>query len=194
MTNKREEVTRPTTSTLNNRQSNVGLDPFEMLRVRQEAIETATRMETVVDRIGKVAATDAYPPPEVAHKAETVGVTKGKLNTLSTVLLGILAGVFFIGLGAMFCTVVTTDIGLGFGLTKLLGGLAFCLGLILVVMAGAELFTGNCLMVMSWISGRVSLARLLRNWGLVYFANLLGGLSLVALMFYTYQWTLTTMG
>jgi len=193
MTNKREEVTRPTTSTLNNRQSNVGLDPFEMLRVRQEAIETATRMETVVDRIGKVAATDAYPPPEVAHKAETVGVTKGKLNTLSTVLLGILAGVF-IGLGAMFCTVVTTDIGLGFGLTKLLGGLAFCLGLILVVMAGAELFTGNCLMVMSWISGRVSLARLLRNWGLVYFANLLGGLSLVALMFYTYQWTFNDHG
>ena len=193
MTNKGEEVTRPTTSTLNNRQSNVGLDPFEMLRVRQEAIETATRMETVVDRIGKVAATDDYPPPEVAHKAETVGVTKGKLNTLSTVLLGILAGVF-IGLGAMFCTVVTTDIGLGFGLTKLLGGLAFCLGLILVVMAGAELFTGNCLMVMSWISGRVSLARLLRNWGLVYFANLLGGLSLVALMFYTYQWTLNDHG
>jgi len=193
MANKREEVTRATTSTLNNRQSNVGLDPFEVLRVRQETIETATRMETVVDRIGKVAATDAYPPPEVAHKAETVGVTKGKLNTLSTVLLGILAGVF-IGLGAMFCTVVTTDIGLGFGLTKLLGGLAFCLGLILVVMAGAELFTGNCLMVMSWISGRVSLARLLRNWGLVYFANLLGGLSLVALMFYTYQWTLNGYG
>jgi len=188
MTNKREEATRPTTSALNNRQNNVGLDPFEILSVREEAIETAARLEAAVDRMGKVAPSDAHPPAAMAQKAEAVGVTKGKLDTLTTILLGILAGVF-IGLGAMFCTVVTTDIGLGFGLTKLLGGLAFCLGLILVVVAGAELFTGNCLMVMSWISGRVSLARLLRNWGLVYFANLLGGLSLVALMFYTYQWT-----
>ncbi|MBA7468826.1 hypothetical protein ES707_04081 [subsurface metagenome] len=160
----------------------------QMLRVRQEAVEMTAQLKAVVDRIGKAVTADAYPPPEVAQRAEAVGVTKGKLNTSSTILLGILAGVF-IGLGAMFCTVVTTDAGLGFGLTKLLGGLAFCLGLILVVVAGAELFTGNCLMVMSWISGRISLAHLLRNWGLVYFANLLGGLSLVGLMFYTYQWT-----
>ena len=160
----------------------------QMLRVRQEAVEMTAQLKAVVDRVGKAVTADAYPPPEVAQRAEAVGVTKGKLNTSSTILLGILAGVF-IGLGAMFCTVVTTDAGLGFGLTKLLGGLAFCLGLILVVVAGAELFTGNCLMVMSWISGRISLAHLLRNWGLVYFANLLGGLSLVGLMFYTYQWT-----
>jgi len=159
----------------------------QTLSVRQEGVETTTRLEAAVDRLGKVAATDAHPPAMVAEKAETVGVTKGKLNTLSTVLLGILAGVF-IGLGAMLCTLVTTDTGLGFGLTKLLGGLVFCLGLILVVVAGAELFTGNCLIVMSWMSGRTSLARLLRNWGLVYFANLIGSLSLVWLMFYTSQW------
>jgi len=193
MPNKREEATRPTTSTLNNRQNNVGLDPFEILSVREEAIETAARLEAAVDRIGKVAPSDAHPPVAMAQKAEAVGVTKGKLDTLTTILLGILAGVF-IGLGAMFCTVVTTDIGIGFGLTKLLGGLAFCLGLILVVVAGAELFTGNCLMVMSWISGRVSLARLLRNWGLVYSANFIGALSLAGLMFYTYQWTFNGYG
>jgi formate/nitrite transporter len=193
MPTKREKATRPVTSMRNNVPRNAELDIAEMLRLRQEVIETATRLEAAVDRVGKVATTEDYPAPEVAQKAEAVGVTKGAGDTLSTILLGILAGVF-IGLGAMFCTLVTTDAGFGFGLTKLLGGVAFCLGLILVVVAGAELFTGNCLIVMSWISGRVSLARLLRNWGLVYFANLLGGLSLAGLMFYTYQWTFNGYG
>ena len=193
MANKREKATRPTTSTRNNRQRNVGSDLFEMLRIREEAIETTARLETAIDRVGKVATTDAYSPAAMAQKAETVGVTKGKLNTLSTILLGILAGVF-IGFGAMLCTVVTTDTGLGFGLTKLLGGLAFCLGLILVVVAGAELFTGNCLIVMSWMSGRTPLTHLLRNWGLVYFANLAGALSLAGLMLYTNQWAFSGYG
>jgi len=79
-------------------------------------------------------------------------------------------------------------------MTKLLGGLAFCLGLILVVVAGAELFTGNNLIVMSWMSGRTPLTHLLRNWGLVYFANLAGALSLVGLMFYTNQWAFSGYG
>ncbi len=193
MANNRKKSARPTTSTLNSRQRNAGVDFSEMLRVRQEAVETAVQLEAAIDRVGKAATTEAYPPLEVAHKAEAVGVAKGTRDTWSTILLGILAGVF-IGLGAMFCTLVTTDAGLGFGLTKLLGGLAFCLGLILVVVAGAELFTGNCLIVMSWMSGRTSLAQLLRNWGLVYFANFLGGLSLAGLMFYTYQWALNGYG
>jgi len=193
MANKRERATRATTATLNDKGHNPGPDLYELLRVREEAIETATRLEATIDKIGKAAVSDDHPPAAVAQKAEAAGVTKGKLNTLSTILLGILAGVF-IGLGAMFCTVVTTDAGLGFGLTKLLGGLAFCLGLILVVMAGAELFTGNTLMTMSWISGRTSFTRLLRNWGLVYFANLVGALSLVGLMFYTYQWAFNGYG
>ena len=188
METKTNKEKSPKTSTLNGGHRSGGLDLLaQMLRVRQETIETTARLEDAIDRIGKVAITDAYPPAAVAHKVEAVGVTKGELNTLNTVLLGILAGVF-IGLGAMLCTLVTTDAGLGFGLTKLLGGLVFCLGLVLVVVAGAELFTGNCLIAISWMSGRTSLARLLRNWGLVYFANLLGALSLVGLMFYTYQW------
>ncbi|MBA7566332.1 hypothetical protein ES708_08023 [subsurface metagenome] len=167
MANDKQKATRPATST--------------------------TRLEAVADRIGKAATTEAYSPPEVAHQAEAVGVTKGTRDTLSTILLGILAGVF-IGLGAMFCTLVTTDAGLGFGLTRLLGGVAFCLGLILVVVAGAELFTGNCLIVMSWMSGRTSLAQLLRNWGLVYFTNLIGALGPAGLVFYTYQWTFNGYG
>jgi len=193
MASNRRKEARTTTPTLDSGQRNVGLDFSEVLRVRREAIETTARLEAAIDRVGKAATTDDYPPPEVARKSEAVGVAKGTRDTLSTILLGILAGVF-IGLGAMFCTLVTTDSGLGFGLTKLLGGLAFCLGLILVVVAGAELFTGNCLIVMSWMSSRTSLAQLLRNWGLVYFANLLGGLSLVGLMFYTYQWVLNNYG
>jgi len=138
-------------------------------------------------------ASDAHAPAAIAEKAETAGINKGKLNTISTVLLGILAGVF-IGLGAMLCTLVTTNTGLGFGITKLIGGLVFCLGLILVVVAGAELFTGNTLIVMAWISGRTSFGKLLRNWGLVYFANLAGALSLVALMFVTRQWAFNSYG
>jgi len=181
-------------STLNGRHRSSGLDALvRMLEVNEEMIETTARLETAIDIIGKTVIVDAHPPAAMAEKAEAVGVNKGKLNTLSTVLLGILAGVF-IGLGAMFCTVVTTATGLGFGLTKLLGGVAFSLGLILVVVAGAELFTGNNLIIMSWISGRTSFVRLLRNWGLVYFANLAGALSLVGLMFCTNQWALNGYG
>ncbi len=162
-------------------------------KAQQKATRTTLHLEAAVDKAAKTVSADAYTAPEVAYKAEAAGVTKGKGDTLSTILLGILAGVF-IGLGAMFCTLVTTDAGLGFGLTKLVGGLAFCLGLILVVVAGAELFTGNCLMTMAWISGRISLRQLFRNWGLVYFANLAGGLSLAGLMFYTHQWAFNGYG
>lgn len=165
----------------------------EMVRVRREAVETTARLEAAIEKIGKVATTDDHSPAAVAEKAEAAGVTKGMRNVLSTALLGILAGVF-IGLGAVFCTLVTTGIDTGFGLTKLLGGLVFCLGLILVVVAGAELFTGNSLLTMSFISGRTSLARLAKNWGIVYFANLAGALALVGLMFYTNQWAFSGYG
>jgi formate transporter len=126
---------------------------------------------------------DAFQPGEMIRKLEDVGVAKVSRDTLSMVLLGILAG-FFIGLGAMFCTLVTTDIGLGFGLGKLVGGLAFSLGLILVVVAGSELFTGNCLVVAPWMSTRVKGSQLLRNWAIVYFSNFAGALILVAIIFY----------
>jgi formate transporter len=165
-----------------------GPDVLEEEAGTHQAInERIAWLENVVSKISNAVTPDAHPPQGIAQKAEAAGVTKGKLNTLSTVLLGILAGVF-IGLGAMLYTVVTTNTGLGFGLSKLLGGVVFCLGLILTVVAGAELFTGNSLIVMSWISGRTKFTRLLRNWGLVYVANLVGSLSLVGLMYLTSQW------
>ena len=153
----------------------------------QSINERIAWLESVINKIGSVVTPDAHSPQGIAQKVEAAGVGKGKLNTMSTILLGILAGVF-IGLGAMLYTVVTTNTGLGFGMNKLIGGLVFCLGLILTVVAGAELFTGNNLIVMSWISGRTKFTRLLRNWGLVYFANLVGSLSLAGLVYLTAQW------
>jgi formate/nitrite transporter len=136
---------------------------------------------------------DAYQPAQMVCRLEDTCATKTSRDTLSTALLGLLAG-FFIGLGAVFYTLVTTDIGLGFGLGKLLGGLAFSLGLILVVVAGAELFTGNSLIVTPWLSTRVSGSALLRNWGIVYFANFAGSLILVALIFHSQFWALNSYG
>jgi len=148
--------------------------------------------ELITEKLEKLVP-DAYQPAQMICRLEGVGVAKASQNTLSMALLGILAG-FFIGLGAVFCTLVTTNIGLGFGLGKLVGGLAFSLGLILVVIAGAELFTGNCLIVAPWMSARVSGTALLRNWGIVYFANLAGSLILVALIFHSQFWALDGYG
>jgi formate/nitrite transporter len=145
--------------------------------------------QTAMEELKNSSAPDCRIPAEMAEKMETAGITKANGNFLSLTLLGILAG-FFIGLGAMFCTLVTTNIDIGFGLTKLLGGVVFCLGLILVVLAGAELFTGNALMVGSRASGKIKLSKLLRNWGIVYFANLVGSLVLVVIVYYSHYWGL----
>lgn len=96
-------------------------------------------------------------------------------------MLAVLAGAF-ISLGALFFTVVVTDARLGFGVTRLLGGLSFCLGLVLVVVAGAELFTGNNLLAMAWASNLIDTRDLLRNWFLAYFGNVLGCLGTVVLV------------
>jgi len=124
---------------------------------------------------------DAYKPAEIAARVETAGVAKTRLDAGRTILLGILAGAF-IGFGALFYTLVVSDSGLGAGPTRMLGGLAFSLGLLLVVVAGAELFTGNSLIVMAWADRKVSTARLARNWGLVYFGNLIGAVGTAVLV------------
>jgi formate/nitrite transporter len=148
-----------------------------------------TGLQTALEELKSCAATDCRPPVEMALKMEAVGVTKANGNIWSISLLGILAG-FFIGLGAMFATLVTTDIQIGFGLSKLVGGIVFSLGLILVVVAGAELFTGNALMVGSRASGKIRLSQLFKNWGIVYFTNLIGSLLLVVIVFYSQFWAL----
>ena len=119
---------------------------------------------------------DAYPPTEVARLVEQVGVKKATLPALQTIALGLLAGAF-IAFGALYYTVVVTNAGLGFGPSRMVGGVAFSLGLILVVVGGAELFTGNNLIVMAWAERKITTAQLLRNWWLVYLANLVGALG-----------------
>ncbi|NKB55798.1 MAG: formate transporter FocA [Alphaproteobacteria bacterium] len=119
---------------------------------------------------------DAYAPAEVAARVEKAGVTKAALSVQKTLVLGVLAGAF-IAFGGMFFTVAITESGLGFGPARLLGGAAFSLGLVLVVVAGAELFTGNNLIVMAWASRHITTARLLRNWLLVYVGNFIGAVA-----------------
>jgi formate transporter FocA len=131
---------------------------------------------------------DALLPSSMAEKVEEVGVSKAKMGFIKTFMLALLAGVF-IGFGAIFSSTVTTASDMYWGATKLLGGLAFCLGLILVIVAGAELFTGNNLISMAWASGKVKTSALLRNWFIVYLGNMLGALLLAVLMMYSKQYT-----
>ena len=125
--------------------------------------------------------TDCYSPQQIAERVEEVGVTKSKLPLLSMVALGVLAG-GFIGLGAMFASLVLSDSGLGFAAGRVLAGLVFSLGLILVIVAGAELFTGNNLLIMAFVGGRIPLGRFIRNLAIVYVANLIGAIGLAALV------------
>ena len=118
---------------------------------------------------------DAYTPSKIAKLVEEIGVRKANLRPIKTAVLGILAGIF-IAFGAMLYTLVITDSYLGFGLTKLVGGIAFSLGLVLVVIAGAELFTGNNLIVMAWANKDISTKKLIYNWTIVYIANFIGAL------------------
>lgn len=131
---------------------------------------------------------DALVPKEMALRAEASGVAKADLGPLRMFALAVLAGAF-IALGAIFATTVTTGSTLSFGLNKLLGGLVFCLGLILVIGAGAELFTGNNLIVMAWASGKVSTGKLLRNWVIVYLGNFVGSMLTVVIMLFSRQYT-----
>jgi formate/nitrite transporter len=132
---------------------------------------------------------DALMPQEMAEKAEAIGVRKAELAFWPLFALAVLAGAF-IALGAMFST--TTAAGssvLPYGVARLLIGLSFCVGLILVVVAGAELFTGNNLIVMAWASRKVSTLALLRNWIVVYIGNFVGSLGTAVLVFLSKQYT-----
>jgi formate transporter len=131
---------------------------------------------------------DSLPPPQMARRAEEVGVAKAGLSADKLLALGVLAGAF-IAMGAIFATTVTAGGSeLPYGVVRLLGGLAFSLGLILVVVAGAELFTGNNLIVMAWASRRVSTGRLLWVWALVYVGNFAGAIATAGLMYLTRQY------
>jgi formate/nitrite transporter len=132
---------------------------------------------------------DALLPADIARKAEAIGVQKTRMNVPSLLALAILAGAF-IALGGMFATTVLAgaDGVVPFGISRLLSGLVFCLGLILVVVGGAELFTGNTLMVMAWAAGEVRLREMLRAWAIVYIGNFVGAIGTAALVFLSGQY------
>lgn len=123
---------------------------------------------------------DAYAPAQIAMRVREVGVAKAAMPVPTMFAMAVLAGAF-IALGALFFTVTVTAGATGqlatFGLTRVAGGITFSLGLILVVVGGAELFTGNNLIAMAWASGRVTTGQVIRNWGWVYLGNLVGAVG-----------------
>jgi len=150
-----------------------------------------------------VSSFDALLPKEMAAKAEAVGVAKAALGPFQMFALAVLAGAF-IALGANFATTVWSGMGrivvnaggdvafttsIPFGIQRLLGGLVFATGLIMVVVGGAELFTGNCLIPMAWASRKVSTGAMLRNWGIVYIGNFVGSFLTAYLVFLGNQHT-----
>ena len=125
---------------------------------------------------------DALLPPEMARRAEEVGVRKAALPAVALLVLAVLAGAF-IALGGVFAiTAAAGSQTAPWGLVRVVTGVAFSLGLILVLVGGAELFTGNALIVMAWASGRVTTRALLRNWMVVFAGNVGGALATALLV------------
>jgi len=150
---------------------------------------TSTHTLKDVKQPTKEISIDALVPAEMAVKAAETGVKKTALDTVRMFLLAILAGAF-IAMGAVFATTVSAGGSvLPYGVTRLLAGVAFSLGLILVVVSGSELFTGNSLIIIAFANRRITLGALLRNWGVVYSGNFVGAILTAFLMFLTRQYT-----
>ena len=132
-------------------------------------------------------------PAEMAQKAENIGVDKANISVQKLCWLGFLAGVY-IAFGAAFSSVSITGMSgvWPYGFIRIIAGLTFSLGLILVVIGGAELFTGNNLMIIACLSGKIKLSALLRNWGIVYLANFVGSVTLAVLVVIAKMYTFST--
>jgi formate/nitrite transporter len=139
-------------------------------------------MTPTPDKPPVAAIIDAMLPPQMALACEAAGAAKAGRDALALVVLGVLAGAF-IALGAIFMTVALTGAeALPWGVARLLAGLVFSLGLILVIVGGAELFTGDSLMIVACASRRITLGALLRAWSLVYAGNIVGAVGTAALV------------
>ncbi len=145
---------------------------------------------------------DAIMPAAMAVRAEESGVKRASTDPLTILVLSVLGGAF-VAFGAIFATTVTAgsvaitapdgaaalSAGLPYGIARLLTGLAFCVGLILVVVGGAELFTGNTLIVMAWASGKIKTRAVLLNWVIAFGGNFIGSIGTAGLMFLSTQYT-----
>lgn len=134
---------------------------------------------------------EIYSPHAISKRIISAGIAKAELPLLSLVMLGALAGAF-IGFGALFYTVIVSDNTLSYAIARVLGGLCFSLGLVMVVIAGAELFTGNILITMAWVDGKVNLKKLLRNWIVVCISNATGAAGLALLVYLSGSWAMNT--
>ena len=134
---------------------------------------------------------DAYKPKEIADRIEQISISKSTTDSLRIFALALLAGAF-IAFAAVFYTMVIHDSTMSSGMTRLIGGLVFCLGLILVVVAGAELFTGNNLLVMACVDKKITVRQLAVNWSVVFIGNLIGSLGIVFLIYLSDHWLINS--
>jgi formate/nitrite transporter len=133
---------------------------------------------------------DAYKPKQIAARIEQISISKSAIDPLRVFALSLLAGAF-IAFAAVFYTIVIHQSNMSPGITRLIGGLVFSLGLILVVVAGAELFTGNNLLVMAFVDQKISFKQLMINWSVVFFGNLVGSLGMVLLIYLSDHWLMS---
>ncbi|TVM00672.1 MAG: nitrite/formate transporter [Candidatus Brocadia sp. WS118] len=143
--------------------------------------------ENEVTKLPEIGVMDAYSPPQIASRIDHVALVKARLSLSQTFMLSILAGAY-LGLGAQFSTFVISDSTLHIGLTSLIEGVVYSLGFILAVVGGAEVFTGNCLIIMGYVSKRITTRELLNNWILTYTGNFIGSLTMVYWIYQSHQW------
>ena len=132
---------------------------------------------------------DALTPAQTEAKAEGIGVTKAGMAPAKCFVSAMLAGAF-IAFGGMFFCLFLGDPTIPFAVQRLVGGMCFCLGLALVLVCGAELFTGNILMCAAKASGKIGWGGMLKNWVLVWVGNLAGALMAVALIYFAQMWAM----
>jgi formate/nitrite transporter len=173
--------------------------PEEIIEVVKKAVRRkVTEEKKAIGRFEKIMKSMQFPVPTLEDKApktiaetvaQTVGVAKATSPWFTVFILGILAGAY-IGFGGLLSTAVTFDAAAkwGLGVTKILGGAAFSVGLMLVVIAGAELFTGNNLMISSVLSREITFGTMVKRWGVVYLANFIGSILVVLLFYYSGLW------
>ncbi|MDR3527100.1 MAG: formate/nitrite transporter family protein [Rhizomicrobium sp.] len=132
---------------------------------------------------------ECFSPQEIEANVEKMGIKKARSPLMASLLQAFLAGLY-IGLGGLFFCIVLADTTLGFAAQRLLGGLVFALGLGLVAIAGGELFTGNCLIVMAWFQGQIRAWEVLKNWSIIWVGNFIGALTLVFLVFMSHHYAM----
>ena len=148
-----------------------------------------TAMPAVVPKSTKtVYDIDAYSPQQIAARLDAVAAVKAKDSPAVTFWLGVNAGVF-IALGAQFATLVISDSGLHAGLTAVVGAICFCLGLIMVVVGGAELFTGNCMIFIGYLEKRITTRRIVDHWTISLIGNFVGSLIVVFFIYKAHQFS-----